>query len=401
MVNIVKIATNVVPKWTKNGCRLLSKQKLDFSTLPKNLIPERTSVLEGVEVETAFGKGLSKVYSFLDENGKLLKKVVVKKREGEKTVKFIRNYESDGGILFTDTKHILDGKLTGGVRESFYVQPIRTDVKGMKRMKLEYKQNPDGSRLETQIYENLAPRGIHVEDKTLKTTATRLKDGRVINQTINGESELVSQVKDDPYLFIRNYSNENFVESASFYAQKSQDVLGMKGNLKFKKLKKYNGYYCNGTKDVTIDPKHEKYDLVDTLNHEYRHKWQHKIISKYIKSFFNFFRKDNKIILQEGEKELAPQMLKADILYCPNEISSKKYYSNFLERDARTAGEKAENEFISYSEKLAQLLGIPKEMTFCSSLNNKLSSFIENQLKASDTKVIKINDLFAVAKNKS
>ena len=174
MVNIVKIATNVVPKWTKNGCRLLSKQKLDFSSLPKNLIPEGAVVLEGVEVETAFGKGLSKVYSFLDNEGKLLKKVVIKKKEGENTVKFIRNYERDGQVLFTDTKHILDGKVTGGVRESFFVKPIQDDVKGMSRMKLEYKLNPDGTRNETQIYENLAPRGYTLEDKTLTTTATRL-----------------------------------------------------------------------------------------------------------------------------------------------------------------------------------------------------------------------------------
>lgn len=79
MVNIVKITANVVPKWTKNESRLLSKKKFDFSSLPKNLIPEKNAVLEGVKVETAFGKGLSKVYSFLDEQGKLLKKVVIKK----------------------------------------------------------------------------------------------------------------------------------------------------------------------------------------------------------------------------------------------------------------------------------------------------------------------------------
>ena len=388
MVNIVKIATNVVPKYTKNGCRLLSKQKLDFSSLPKNLIPKRTVVLEGVEVETAFGKGLSKVYSFLDNEGKLLKKVVIKKKEGENTVKFIRNYERDGQVLFTDTKHILDGKVTGGVRESFFVKPIQEDVKGMSRMKLEYKLNPDGTRNETQIYENLAPKGYTLENKTLTTTATRLKDGRVINKTINGNSELISQVKEDPYLFIRNYSNEDFVESASLFAQQLQDVVGMKGQLRFKKLKKCNGYYTNGTKNVTIDPRHDKVDLVDTLNHEYRHKWQHKIISKYVKSFFNFFRKDNKIVLQESEKELAPKMLKSYILYCPIEISYKKYYSNFLEQDARTAGAKAENEFKKHSEKLAELLGIPKEMTFCSTLNDKLSSFI-----------IKINELLAAAKS--
>ena len=399
MVNIVKIATNVVPKWTKNGCRLLSKQKLDFSSLPKNLIPERAVVLEGVEVETAFGKGLSKVYSFLDDEGKLLKKVVIKKKEGENTVKFIRNYERDGQVLFTDTKHILDGKVTGGVRESFYVKPIQDDVKGMSRMKLEYNMNPDGTRSETQIYEHLAPRGYSLEGKTLTTTATRLKDGRVINKTINGDSELVSQVKDDPYLFIRNYSNEEFLESASLYAQQLQDVVGMKGKLRFEKLKECGGYYQNGTKNVTIDPRHDKADLVDTLNHEYRHKWQSKIISKYVKSFFNFFKKDNKIVLQESERELAPKMLKSDILYCPSKINYKKYYSNFLEQDARAAGAEAENEFKRYSEKLAELLGIPKEMTFCSTLNDSLSSFIKNHLQTTNVKVIKMSELFAAAKS--
>ena len=378
MVNIVKIATNVVPKWTKNGCRLLSKQKLDFSSVPKNLIPEGAVVLEGVEVETAFGKGLSKVYSFRDNEGKLLKKVVIKEKECENTVQIIRNYKRDGQVLFTDTKHILDGKDTGGLREAFFVKPIQDDVKGMSRIKLEYKLNPDGTRNETQIYENLAPKGYTVENKTLTTTATRLKDGRVINKTINGNSELISQVKEDPYLFIRNYSNEDFVESASLYAQQLQDVVGMKGQLRFKKLKKSYGYYTNRTKNVTIDPSLDKVELVNTLNHEYRHKWQDKIISKYVKSFFNFFRKDNKIVLQESEKELAPRMLKSYILYCPSEISYKKYYSNFLEQDARTAGTKVANEFKKHSEKLAELLGIPKEMTFCSTLADRLISVIKN-----------------------
>lgn len=281
MVNIVKFAANTAPKWTKNGCRLLSKQKINFNSLPKNLIPKNAATLEKVEVETAFGESLSNVYSFLDKNGKLVKKILVNKQEGKKTTKIIRNYERNKEVLFTNTQYLLNGEVTGGVRESFFVQPINNQVKGMTRMKLTYKQNSDGSRFETQIYEKLVPKGINnVEDKTLTTTATRLKNGRVINKTINGDPKLVSQVNDDPYLFIRNYSNEDFVESASLYAQKSQDVLGMKGNLKFKNLKKCAGYYSDGTKNVTIDPNHRKEALINTLNHEYRHKWQHKIISK-------------------------------------------------------------------------------------------------------------------------
>lgn len=54
MVNIVKFAANTVPKWTKNGCRLLSKEKINFNFLPKNLIPKNAATLEKVEVETAF-----------------------------------------------------------------------------------------------------------------------------------------------------------------------------------------------------------------------------------------------------------------------------------------------------------------------------------------------------------
>lgn len=400
MVNFFKIAANTAPKWTKNGCRLLSKRKFNIEFASKNVIPENAVILESVEVETAFGKGLSNIYSCYDKEGKLLNKVIIKKKEGENTVKFIRNYERDGQVLFTDTKHIIDDKLIRGVRESFYVKPIQDDVKGMSRMKLEYKLNPDGTRNENQIYENLAPKGYTLEDKTLTTTATRLKDGRVINKTINGNSELVSQVKEDPYLFIRNYSNEDFVESASLYAQQLQDVVGMKGKLRFKKLKKCNGYYTNGTKNVTINPKRDKVGLVDTLNHEYRHKWQYKIISKYQKSFFNFFRKDNKIVLQESEKELAPRLLKSDKLYWLGEINYKKYKSNFLEQDARAAGEKAENEFIKYSEKLAQLLGIPKGMTFCSTLNDRLGSFIKKHILNKDVKVIKMDELFTAANSK-
>lgn len=94
-------------------------------------------------------------------------------------------------------------------------------------------------------------------------------------------------------------------------------------------------------------------------------------------------------------------MLKANMLYCPSEINYNKYYSNFLEQDARAAGEKAKNEFLESSQKLAQLLDIPKEMTFCTTLNDIFSSFIKNQLKNCEKKVIKIDNIFVAAKNKS
>lgn len=49
------------------------------------------------------------------------------------------------------------------------------------------------------------------------------------------------------------------------------------------------------------------------------------------------------------------------------------------------------------SKIILALLGIPKEMTFCSTLNDRLSSFIESHLQTTDVKVININKLFAAA----
>lgn len=396
MVNIGKITANIAQKWTKNGYRLLSKENITFDSLPKNLIPEGTSSLEKVEIATNFGGGLSKVYSFRNSENKLLKKVIIKQQEGQKTSKIIRKYEYAKNVRFTDTKFLSDGKITKGTKEAFTPQ-----VTGISRMKLQYKQNSDGSRFETQIYENLAPKWATVENNQLKTTATRLKDGKLINKTIDGNPEIISKVKDDPYLYIRNYDNEDFVLSAAKYAEQKQDVVGMRGKVRLKKLKGYAGYYQDLTKNVTIDPKWPKSDLVDTINHEFRHKWQYKIISNYKKSFFNFFR-NNKIVLTDEEKTLVPKLLKADLLYCPMEISYNKYYNNFLEKDARCAGDKAQKEFDKYSDKLAQALGIPAKMTFSkTSFNDELAQFIAKRVESKQVKCIKIDDLFKVAKDKS
>lgn len=396
MVNIGKITANIAQKWTKNGYKLLSKENIKFNSLPINLIPEGTSSLEIVEIATNFGHGLSKVYSFRNSENKLLKKVIIKQQEGQKTSKIIRKYEYAKNVRFTDTKFLYDGKITNGTKEAFTPQAT-----GISRMKLQYKQNSDGSRFETQIYENLAPKWATIENNPLKTTATRLKDGKLINKTIDGNPEIISKVKDDPYLYIRNYDNEDFVLSAAKYAEQRQDVVGMRGKVRLKKLKKYAGYYLDSTKDVTIDPNWLKGDLIDAINHEFRHKWQHKIISNYKKSFFNFFRK-NKIVLTDEEKTLAPKLLKANMSRCLPEKNYTKYYNNFLEKDARLAGEKAKEEFDKYSDQLAHVLDIPTKMTFShTSQNDLIAQFIAKSVESKQVKCIKIDDLFKVTKSKS
>ena len=352
----------------------------DFRSLPKISIPEKATQFKVVEIESISNKDLSKVYSFYDDNNNLLEKVVNKKQEDGKIVEVIRNYKREQEILSTNTIYSLDGKITSGARESFFVQPLQSDApKSVSRMKFKYEQNLDGSRSETQIYENLAPKDVSVDDKKLITTATRLKDGNIVNTNIEGNSELVDKVKQDPYLFMRNYDTTDFIESASIRAQNSQNVSGIKGGLEIKKIDGTDGRYNPLTKNVIINPEQNKSELIDTLNHEYKHKWQFELMSKYKESFLNFLRKkDNKIILSSNEKKLARKLLFANETYCSAKKNLKRYDANFLEINANEAGENARKEFNEYSKKLAELLDVPKEMTEYSTKNSLNKDLFHN-----------------------
>ncbi|MDY6309936.1 MAG: hypothetical protein SPL73_04655 [Cyanobacteriota bacterium] len=379
-MNIVKPAANIIPKWTKNGSKLLKKEKFNIERLRYDEIPAGTAVFERVTVATDFGKGCSKVLSFRDKDGKALRKVVIKEKDGKRVSKTIRNYERSKDVLFTDTKHVLTGKTTNETREIFHVKPQADGKKSLTRMKFEGKYQSDGSRLETQVYEDLAPKKVSCEK--LKTTAKRLKNGQVIDKTISGDSEIVARVKDDPYLYIRNYGKKDFIRSVSLLAKKYQDVADVAGRLKIQKINGLShGYYQSFSKTIAIDPhKSGKADLVDTLNHEYRHKWQYKLISKYLGGLLNIFKKD-KSVLSKKEKQLAPKLLKADIFYCPPMFSYEKYHANLLEKDARAAGQKAYDEYVENSKKLADLLGVPKSMTFVDGMNEKTAEFIKDAPK--------------------
>lgn len=379
---VTPIIKNAV-KYTKNGCRLVSKKTFAPEAISHSLTPNGCKSVEIIETETHFGNGTATVYSFFGEDGKPLRKIITK-GHNRKLSMTTRDYErvpkgfAGNDVLFTTTSFTENGALVQKNKESFYAYTMIDKRKAMKRTKLEMKPNADGSRFEKQIYEDWYP---FIRDY-FETTATRLKDGKVINKTISGNIKELEELQKDPYLYIRNYDKEDFAQSASWYAQRKQQVAGMDGCLIIDKIKSRSlGQYTHWRKSVTVDAEKHQYltELVDTINHEYRHKYQHWLIDKLGSPFKRLFLR-NKTLTQDEEK-FAMKLQKAEKNYCQPEKDYDKYYSNFMEVDARKAGSEAADEYGVYSRRLAARFFMPEEMVHAQILYSNISNIIKKAMQ--------------------
>lgn len=384
MANLVTPIIKNAVKYTKNGCRLVSKKTFAPETISHSLTPNGCIAVEIIETETHFGNGTATVFSFLGEDGKPLRKIITK-GHNRKLKMTTRDYERvptdfvGNDVLFTTTSFTENGALVQKNKESFFAYTTICDnTKAMKRTKLEMRPNADGSRSEKQIYEDWYP----FIRNYFETTATRLKDGKVINKTISGNIKELEELQKDPYLYIRNYDKVDFTRSASWYAQRKQQVAGMDGYLIIDKIKGSSlGQYTPWRKSVTVDAEKHQYltELVDTINHEYRHKYQHWLIDKLGSPFKRLFLR-NKTLTQDEEK-FAMKLQKAEKNYCQPEKDYDKYYSNFMEVDARKAGSEAADEYGVYSRRLAARFFMPTEMVHAQTQYSNISNFIKKAMQ--------------------
>ena len=226
MVNVSKIACDSLKPYTQNGCRLVAQKTFRVpQNSTRNSIPKLCETIDFTEVETNFGRGNTTIVTYKNKYGDILKRVFNKKLDGN-TEKVIRTYNKDEKVLFITSKKSKNKEPLQDIEEAIYPHSI-DGKKGITRMKLCMDILPDGSRAEKQVYEELSPK---TRGKYLETTATRTKDGAVINKTINaGNNSLIEQVKDDPYLYIRNYNRRDFAKSAALYAEEKQGAKGLKG----------------------------------------------------------------------------------------------------------------------------------------------------------------------------
>ena len=176
----------------------------------------------------------------------------------------------------------------------------------------------------------------------------------MINKTLRGNIENLDSFKSDPYLYIRNYNDDDFLNAASNYAKKVQQVEGRSINISNKSLSNNTLGYSRslpGYKEIKVDvAKHSsRGELIDTVNHEFRHQYQDELQEK--QGIINYTLNRDSAKLSKKENKLARSFREANKIYTTKDTN--KYYNNLLEVDARDAGEKAKNIYNDSSNKLS------------------------------------------------
>ena len=358
MVNIKTAETviNSAKKYTSNGGRLISKNtnlKLDEKLKRiANNIPQNAESIDIVKLETNFGASSQRIISFKDKAGKLIKRFVSKYEDNKLTSKTVNTYDHFCDNYRTASRQTYsNGKKVQEVREQFGFDS-KNNLLG--HTKLTITKDNTNARHEHQVFETFTKKSL--DRRFLETEAQRDSKGRMINKTLRGNIENLDSFKSDPYLYIRNYNDDDFLNAASNYAKKVQQVEGRSINISDKSLSNNTlGYYRSlpGYKEIKVDvAKHSsRGELIDTVNHEFRHQYQDELQEK--QGIINYTLNRDSAKLSKKENEQARIFRNARWKYTQPKKNFMKYYNNELEKDARDAGEKAKNIYNDSSNKLS------------------------------------------------
>lgn len=358
MVNIKTAETviNSAKKYTSNGGRLISKNtnlKLDEKLKRiANNIPQNAESIDIVKLETNFGASSQRIVSFKDKAGKLIKRFISKYEDNKLTSKTVNTYDHFCDNYRTTSRQTYsNGKKVQEVREQFGFDSKNNHL---GHTKLTITKDNTNARHEHQVFETFTKKS--QDRRFLETEAQRDSKGRMINKTLRGNIENLDSFKSDPYLYIRNYNDDDFLNAASNYAKKVQQVEGRSINISNKSLSNNTLGYSRslpGYKEIKVDvAKHSsRGELIDTVNHEFRHQYQDELQEK--QGIINYTLNRDSAKLSKKENEQARIFRNARWKYTQPEKNFMKYYNNELEKDARDAGEKAKNIYNDSSNKLS------------------------------------------------
>ncbi len=358
MVNIKTAETviNSAKKYTSNGGRLISKNtnlKLDEKLKRiANNIPQNAESIDIVKLETNFGASSQRIVSFKDKAGKLIKRFISKYEDNKLTSKTVNTYDHFCDNYRTASRQTYsNGKKVQEVREQFGFDSKNNHL---GHTKLTITKDNTNARHEHQVFETFTKKS--QDRRFLETEAQRDSKGRMINKTLRGNIENLDSFKSDPYLYIRNYNDDDFLNAASNYAKKVQQVEGRSINISNKSLSNNTLGYSRslpGYKEIKVDvAKHSsRGELIDTVNHEFRHQYQDELQEK--QGIINYTLNRDSAKLSKKENEQARIFRNARWKYTQPEKNFMKYYNNELEKDARDAGEKAKNIYNDSSNKLS------------------------------------------------
>lgn len=358
MVNIKTAETviNSAKKYTSNGGRLISKNtnlKLDEKLKRiANNIPQNAESIDIVKLETNFGASSQRIVSFKDKAGKLIKRFVSKYEDNKLTSKTVNTYDHFCDNYRTTSRQTYsNGKKVQEIREQFGFDSKNNHL---GHTKLTITKDNTNARHEHQVFETFTKKS--QDRRFLETEAQRDSKGRMINKTLRGNIENLDSFKSDPYLYIRNYNDDDFLNAASNYAKKVQQVEGRSINISNKSLSNNTLGYSRslpGYKEIKVDvTKHSsRGELIDTVNHEFRHQYQDELQEK--QGIINYTLNRDSAKLSKKENEQARIFRNARWKYTQPKKNFMKYYNNELEKDARDAGEKAKNIYNDSSNKLS------------------------------------------------
>lgn len=404
-MSLINSAIKTVAKpYTSKGYRLLSKSL--------NIPTSNNGTMDIVEIASEFGKGHTTITSFKDEKGKLVQRTIDKIcSKGH-----IHTFSEFEGNVTTQRRKISRTSVNGKLTQETITKNVYSPDKGGKldREHLTINYSPNKTTNEVQYFESRAPHGVH---NYVKTTASRNSVGEYTHTAI--ESNTLPQAELDkyaqtPYVFSKNYSKEDFLKAVAPYAKEKQNVSDLGIKIKNKKLKgstlglSYNRRYKIG---VDVEKHTDKADLIDTINHELRHKYQDKLISKYEPGFFKEFDGILRTVLEslgivkpkpasKVVSTLSDENMKLAKIFKDNKQkyikpSSKNYndyYNQPVEVDARNAGAKAKDEYKNILSVLAERLGLSCKLNW-----NKgqiaMYEFITNAEKEGN--VVKVGGLFS------
>lgn len=420
-MSLINSAIKTVAKpYTSKGYRLLSKSlNIPVSQL-KGEIPSGAKTVDVVEIASEFGKGHTTVTSFKDDEGKLVKRIIDKNgRNGN--VNTVSEYE---GVFSVQRTKSARTKVNGKLTQETFTKNVYTQNEGkLDREHLTINYSPNKTTNEVQYFESRAPHGVH---NYVKTTASRNSVGEYTHTAI--ESNTLPQAELDkyaqtPYVFSKNYSKEDFLKAVAPYAKEKQNVSDLGIKVVNEKLPETFGGVSYGERPrVALDL--EKYanndDIVDTINHELRHQYQHKLVSKYSKYFILGGNKECDSVFTTLLKTLG---LKKPTTITPEIAEEKRlagifrdnfkhhkdlpktnaeikkhpeayeaYWNQPVEVDARNAGEKAKDEYKNILAILADRLGLSCKLNW-SKGQIAMYEFITNAEKEGN--VVKVGGLFS------
>lgn len=404
-MSLINSAIKTVAKpYTSKGYRLLSKSL--------NIPTSNNGTMDIVEIASEFGKGHTTITSFKDEKGKLVQRTIDKIcSKGH-----IHTFSEFEGNVTTQRRKISRTSVNGKLTQETITKNVYSPDKGGKldREHLTINYSPNKTTNEVQYFESRAPHGVH---NYVKTTASRNSVGEYTHTAI--ESNTLPQAELDkyaqtPYVFSKNYSKEDFLKAVAPYAKEKQNVSELGIKIKNKKLKgstlglSYNRRYKIG---VDVEKHTDKADLIDTINHELRHKYQDKLISKYEPGFFKEFDGILRTVLEslgivkpkpasKVVSTLSDENMKLAKIFKDNKQkyikpSSKNYndyYNQPVEVDARNAGAKAKDEYKNILDVLADRLGVSNKLNW-SQEQIAMYEFITNAEKEGN--VVKVGGLFS------